>query len=95
MSNFVGITSTTVDTLNDKGDRCSMVITSILTTNGQVLTKDAFHDEWFETRAPDLRGEIIGVCRDCGRAIYEEDEWNFSTQDKGWTAHALEEDCKK
>lgn len=94
MSNFAGITSSTV-TIRNQGTPYDMVQTSISAGNGQVLTQKGPEGPWIETRPPDLRGEIIGVCRDCGRAIYEEDEWNFSTDGKGWTAHALEEDCKK
>lgn len=94
MGNFVGITSCTVETIDKAGKLHDLVITSIIGINGQVLSNLGGKD-WHEVRPPELRGEIIGVCKDCGQAIYEEDEWTFSTAGKGWTAHAAEEDCKK
>lgn len=43
----------------------------------------------------EIVGKIVGVCKDCGRMITEEQDWHYSALGEGWMAHALEEDCIK
>ena len=92
MSRLIGITSSTVEYLDDKDNLIMAVITQIAFDNGEVLMQHGEGSEWLENRPAEVRGDMVGVCTDCQKAIWAEQDWDFSVRDK-WMSHSYEEDC--
>lgn len=94
MSRVVGITSNTIEYLGNNDDLIQEIVTQIAFDNGEVLVQYGISNDWKQNRAAEVRGDMVGVCKDCQKAIWAEQDWDFSVRDK-WMSHSYEEDCIK
>ncbi len=64
----------------------------ILYSSGEIINHEIGTSKETQLRLPDEQTQIVGMCKDCKKPVYEIQEYNFSEREK-WFQHAVEEDC--
>ena len=97
MSLIVAV-STTMMTYMHESEECVALVTTAAYDNGQIMQQFGRGAKWVEIKLPHKGVDMVGVCRDCGCAIWRDQEWKFESlaqEGKGSMWHEFEEDCVK
>ena len=70
-----------------------ILVTTLFYEDGRVIEKLGDGD-WIEIKEADKTIGVVGKCKDCGEPVYEDQIYNYSTNER-WVSHSAEEDCVK